>query len=140
MSSPIQSFPITGLTGDTEFVLFDKVEDPRGNLEIRLTFYKKIRQIDEKKVEVILYGCTQTAIYAEENGMSRDERVNAFKVGKLLLKPRYNNLDHRHTNPAPMPGAYVPCLSGAQASLMRIFYRDYRAKVPTALAMIPEDE
>lgn len=123
---------------DNEFVIADKLGDGDRRDELRLTFFNKVRDLDVKYVEVELFGCVQIVLETldEKESVPLDlEQIERVKIGKLLLYPRYNNLDDHRCRPARMSGSYA--ISDVNsATLMRLFYRDLRRGVPEAVEAV----
>lgn len=129
------SMKLIDLTPDAEFVIADKLGDGYARDELRLTFYNKVRNLDEKRVEVELFGCVQIVLETldeEESVPLKPEQIELLKSGKLVLYPRYSNLDDHRCRPAPMSGAYIICDMESAASA-RLFYRDLRQRVEAAV-------
>ena len=123
---------------DNEFVIADKLGDGVRRDELRLTFYNKVRDLDTKSVEVELFGCVQIVLETLDEKESIPlslEQIERVKIGKFLLYPRYNNLDHHRCRPARMSGSYMIC-DVENAQLMRLFYRDLRRGVAAAVEAV----
>ncbi len=131
---------IQELPADSEFVISELVGDGINRDEMRLTFYRKVADIDVKRVEVVLFGCVQIVLddpTRVESAPLPTGLVDRLKAGFYVMRPRYNNLDDHCTRPMPMSGSYSLAASFDRATLMRLFYRDVRRNVPEAIEQLP---
>jgi hypothetical protein len=134
---------LNSLPDDTEFILAELLGEQIDRDQMRLTFYRKIRQIDEKRVEIVLFGCTQTVL--DDPGFKHSvalptEEVKQFVLGRRWLRPRYNNLDDRSTRPTSMSGQYGAHVHGDGAQAMRRFYTHINKGDSFAISFLPRDE
>jgi len=126
------------LSNGAEFILSEYLGEDTGSGELRLTFYRKETNVD-KRTSVVLFGCIQIVI--DKNHMDK------IYSEDWIIRPRYNNLDGKHTSITSMSNQYDIAQYSNKEHInhdvsynLRTLYTNIRYNVPEALNRLTKDD